>query len=108
MPKEKKQSFLGGVATLTVAVALVKIIGALYKIPLGNILGTEGMTHFNAAYKIYGFLLALSTAGLPLALSKLVAEARALGRYNQSRRLLRAALLLKGIICGIYPKKHFK
>ena len=94
MPNEKKQSFLGGVAILTIAVALVKVIGALYKIPLGNILGTEGMTHFNAAYKIYGFLLALSTAGLPLALSKLVAEARALGRYNQARRLLRAALLL--------------
>ena len=94
MAKEKKQSFLGGVATLTAAVAVVKVIGALYKIPLGNILGTEGMTHFNAAYKIYGFLLALSTAGLPLALSKLVAEARALGRYNQSRRLLRTALLL--------------
>lgn len=94
MPKEKKQSFLGGVATLTVAVAVVKVIGALYKIPLGNVLGAEGMTHFYSAYKIYGFLLALSTAGLPLALSKLVAEARALGKYNQSRRLLRVALML--------------
>ena len=52
MPQEKKQSqsFVGGVATLTVAVVLVKIIGALYKLPLGNIIGTEGMTHFNAAY----------------------------------------------------------
>ena len=88
----KKQSFLGGVATLAVAVFAVKIIGALYKIPLGNILGTEGMTHFNAAYKIYSFLLSLSTAGLPLALSKLVAESQALGRHNQSRALLRVAL----------------
>ena len=94
MPKEKKQTFLGGVAVLTVAVALVKVIGAIYKIPLGNILGTEGMTHFNAAYKIYGFLLALSTAGLPMALSKLVAQSQALGRHNQARRLLRVALML--------------
>ena len=48
--QEKKQSFAGGVATLAAAVFIVKIIGALYKIPLGNILGTEGMTHFHAAY----------------------------------------------------------
>ncbi|MBE6961724.1 MAG: polysaccharide biosynthesis protein [Ruminococcaceae bacterium] len=96
--QEKKQSFLGGVATLTMAVFAVKVIGALYKIPLGNVLGTEGMTHFNAAYKIYSFLLSLSTAGLPLALSKLTAEARALGRRNQSRALLRVALCLFAVI----------
>ena len=96
--QEKKQSFAGGVATLAVAVFAVKIIGALYKIPLGNVLGTEGMTHFNAAYKIYSFLLSLSTAGLPLALSKLTAEARALGRRNQSRALLRVALCLFAVI----------
>ena len=90
----KKQSFAGGVAILAAAVFVVKIVGALYKIPLGNILGTEGMTHFYAAYKIYNVLLSLSTAGLPLALSKLTAEARALGRHNQSRALLRVALKL--------------
>jgi len=101
MAKENKQSFLGGVATLTVAVFAVKIIGSLYKIPLGNILGTEGMTHFNAAYKIYAFLLSLSTAGLPLALSKLVAESRALGCYNQSKKLLRVALLLFAAIGAV-------
>ncbi len=98
MPKEKKQSFLGGVAALTIAVALVKIIGALYRIPLGNILGTEGTTHFNSAYKIYSLLISLSTAGLPTALSKLVAESRALGKYNQSRKLLRISLVLFAIL----------
>ncbi len=94
MPKEKQQTFLGATATLGIAVILVKLIGAIYKIPLGNIIGRDGMTHFNAAYKIYAVLLSLSTAGLPVALSKLVAESRALGKYNQSRRLLRASLRL--------------
>ena len=79
MPKEKQQTFLGATATLGAAVILVKLIGAIYKIPLGNIIGRDGMTHFNAAYKIYAVLLSLSTAGLPVALSKLVAESRALG-----------------------------
>ena len=101
MPKEKKQSFVGGVATLTIAVIVVKIIGALYKLPLGNIIGTEGMTHFNAAYKIYSFLMSLSTAGLPLALSKLVSESQTLGRHNQSRKLLRVALVLFAVIGAV-------
>lgn len=95
MPRqENKQSFLGGAAILGVAVILVKIIGAVYKIPLNNILGDEGVTYFNAAYKIYAFLLSLSTAGLPVALSKMVAESRALGKYNQSRKLLGLSLAL--------------
>ena len=94
MSKEKKQTFLGATATLGLAVIVVKIIGALYKIPLNNILGDEGVTYFNASYKIYSFLLSLSTAGLPVALSKLVAESRALGKYNQSRKLLRLSLTL--------------
>lgn len=94
MPKEKQQTFLGATATLGAAVILVKLIGAIYKIPLGNIIGRDGMTHFNAAYKIYAVLLSLSTAGLPVALSKLVAESRALGKYNQSRRLLGVSLRL--------------
>ncbi len=101
MSNEKKQSFLGATATLTLAVIVVKIIGALYKIPLNNILGDEGVTYFNASYKIYSFLLSLSTAGLPVALSKLVAESRALGRYNQSRKLLRLALILFTIIGAV-------
>lgn len=90
----KKQTFLGGAAILTVAVALVKVIGAVYKIPLGNILGTEGMTHFNSAYNIYSVLLAISTAGLPLAVSKLVSESRALGRYQESRKILSVSMWL--------------
>ena len=94
MSKKNKQTFLGGTVILAVAVAVVKVIGALYKIPLGNILGREGMTYFNTAYNIYSVLLAISTAGLPLAVSKLVSQARALGRYNQSRKILRMAMWL--------------
>ena len=98
MSKEKKQSFMGGVTVLAISTILVKICGALYKIPLGNILGDEGITHFNTAYNIYAVLLTLSTAGLPLALSKLVSEADSLGRSNQVRRCFRAAMALFLII----------
>ncbi len=91
MSREKKQSFMGGVTVMAISTVFVKICGALYKIPLNNILGDEGLTHFNSAYNIYALLLSLSTAGLPLALSKLVSEANATGRRTQMRRCLNTA-----------------
>ena len=94
MSNEKKQSFMGGVTVLAISTVFVKVCGALYKIPLNNILGDEGIAHFMSAYNIYSFLLTLSTAGLPLALSKLISEANATGRTNQVRRCFRTALVL--------------
>ena len=94
----KKQSFLGGAAILASAVAVVKIIGAFYKLPLNNILGDVGKTYFNTAYEIYSVLLTLSTAGLPLAISKLTSQAQAQGRENEKRKILRVSLVLFFII----------
>ena len=71
-----KQSFLGGAALLTVTMLVTKAIGALYKIPLGNLLDEQGMNYFYAAYNIYNLLLMVSTAGLPVALSKTISEAK--------------------------------
>ncbi|MBR2132358.1 MAG: oligosaccharide flippase family protein [Oscillospiraceae bacterium] len=94
MSNEKKQSFMGGVTVLAISTVFVKVCGALYKIPLNNILGDKGITHFMSAYNIYSFLLTLSTAGLPLALSKLISEANATNRQNQVRRCFQTALAL--------------
>lgn len=74
-------------------IVVVKLIGAVYKIPLFNIIGDEGTGHFNNAYVIYNLLQMVSTAGLPIALSKTVSEANALGRRNQVHRVFRVALL---------------
>lgn len=90
---EKKSTFFGGAAILAAGIAIVKLIGALYKIPLGNILGDEGFGHFNNAYVIFNLLLMISTAGLPVALSKTISEANALGRRNQVHRVFRVALI---------------
>ena len=89
-----RQNFMGGAAILTGAVAATKLLGALYKIPLGNLLGREGMAHFYVAYNIYSLLLMLSTAGLPPALSRMVSRAAAERRYGTVRRCLRLALAL--------------
>ena len=92
--KQAKQSFLGGAAILAAAVAIVKIIGAFYKLPLNNILGDVGKTYFQTAYEIYNVLLTVSTTGLPLAISKLTSQAHALGRENEKRKIFRTAIWL--------------
>ena len=91
MAESKKQTFFGGAAVLAVGIAMVKVIGAIFAIPLFNILGDAGAADFNNAYNIYATLLMVSTAGLPVALSKLVSEANTLGRGNQARRTFRVS-----------------
>ena len=82
-------------------ILVVKVIGLFYKIPLVNIIGSEGSADFNNAYNIYSVLLTISTAGLPVAVSKMVSEANALGRQNQVHKVFRlslAAFLTLGVV----------
>ncbi len=87
MSEQKKQNFLQGTALLAMATAIVKVIGALYKIPLNAIIGEQGFGYFNTAYEIYNVLLMISTAGLPVAMSRMISEESALGHYNQVRKI---------------------
>lgn len=89
----QKSTFFGGAATLAIGIVVVKLIGALYKIPLGRILGDVGFGHFNNAYSVFNLLLMVSTAGLPVAMSKTISEANALGRRNQVNRVFRVCLV---------------
>ena len=88
---QKKQNFLQGTAILAMATAIVKIIGALYKIPLNAIIGEQGFGYFNTAYEIYNVLLMISTAGLPVAMSRMISQASSLGHYKQVRRIYNTA-----------------
>ena len=91
---QKQNTFFGGAAILAVGILVVKLIGMFYKIPLTNIIGEQGNADFNNAYYIYSVLLTISTAGLPVAVSKLVSEANALGRRNQVHKTFRLSMLL--------------
>lgn len=90
----KKQSFLHGAMLLAIATAVVKVIGALYKLPLNRIIGAEGFALFTTAYEIYAVLLMISTAGLPVAMSRMVSQSSALGEYNQVRQIYRVSRTL--------------
>ena len=83
----KKQTFLHGAALLAMATAIVKIIGALYKLPLKMVIGDEGYSYFSSAYDIYTVLLLVSTAGLPVAMSRMISQATSLNDSAQARRV---------------------
>ena len=84
---QKKQSFLQGVAVLTFATIIVKLLGFIYKVPLQNILQERGFGYFNTAYDVYNVLLMISTTGLPVAVSRMISQAQALDNYAQIRKI---------------------
>lgn len=90
--KIKKQNFLTGAAILSLSTIIVKVIGMLYKLPLNQIIDSQGFAYFNKAYAIYTVLLVVSTTGLPVALSRMVSEAQAQGNGKQMQRIFRTAL----------------
>lgn len=101
----KKQTFLHGAALLAIATAVVKLIGALYKLPLNAVIGAEGYAYFTTAYDIYAVLLMISTAGLPVAMSRMISQASALGHNNQVRQIYRTArgiFLALGIVSTLF------
>ena len=105
MAERKKESFVTGAAVLTASTIIIKILGAVFKIPLSNIIGKSAMGDFGVAYNIYALLLTLSTAGLPVALSRMVSVADALGRRNQLRRtflVARAAFFVLGMTSTLF------
>lgn len=95
-------SFYRGTALLTAAACAAKLLGAMFKLPLNRLLGPEGAGHFAVACNLYLLVLNIAAAGLPLALSRLVCEARALGRREREGALFRSGLRLLLGIGGLY------
>ena len=88
----KKQNFLQGALILSAAAIIVKIIGAVYKIPLMNIFGGEGFGYYNTAYQIFTPLYTIATAGIPIAVARMVSECVTMGRYRDVRRIFQISM----------------
>lgn len=103
LAERKKQSLLTGAGVLAIATVIVKLVSAIYKIPLTDyLLGMEGYAYFTGAYAVYTPLYSISMAGLPIAVSKLVSQNIELGRVRDARRIFnvsRKLFFLVGI-CG--------
>lgn len=93
MEKSGKKSFVLGAFVLAAAGLVCKIIGAVFRIPLYNMLG-DGMQYYEAVFPYYSTLITISTAGLPTAISRMVAERVSLGDYQGAKNVFRKAQLL--------------
>ena len=102
--KAQEKSFQRGALLLLCSAVIVKLIGALFKIPLSSkyCLGDLGFGYFSSAYDLFTPFYALAMAGLPVAVSKTVSEYLAKGRYGEVRQMLkvsRRVYLAAGLIC---------
>ena len=107
MAEAKKQNFMHGAAILTAGVAIMKVLGAIYKIPLQHVLGDVGYGYFYTAYTIYNMLLTISTAGLPVALSRMISAANTINRPRQARRTFRIAAGTLAVIGAVFSLLMF-
>lgn len=87
---------------MLVGSVVAKMLGALYRIPLTNILGAEGMGMYQLVFPVYALFMVLATAGIPTSLSRTVAEKRALGENTKKYfSVAMCALLVLGIAFGL-------
>ncbi|MFA7078941.1 MAG: polysaccharide biosynthesis protein, partial [Syntrophomonas sp.] len=91
---DKTGNFLRGALVLSIAGALSKILGAVYRIPLARLLGGEGMGLYQMAYPIYTTILALATAGVPVAISVMVARKETQGYTGDSKKIFRLSIII--------------
>jgi len=99
-----KDSLVKGTIILTVAALAARFLGVFQRIPLIHLLGDTGMSAYGIAFNLYSMLLVVATAGIPSALSKMISERMALGRYTEASRIYRTAMLFSigmGIVAAV-------
>lgn len=98
--KKRDKNFLLQGSILAVAGVITKIIGVVYRIPLTNIVGSEGMGYYGVAFSIYTIALMLTSYSLPLAVSKLVSARVAVGQYRNAYKVFRCAMMFAVVAGG--------
>lgn len=94
MAQNNKNGFMKGAAILSISTLVVKALGLLFSIPLANFISAEGMSYFYGAYDIFTIFMMLSTAGLPIAVSRMVGTATVMGRRKEADQVFSVAFWL--------------
>ena len=100
----KKNNFVQGAFIATLGIVITKILGILYVIPFYAIIGEKGGALYGYAYTLYLVFMAISSAGIPLAISKIISEYQALGYYDAKQRAFKIGkkiAITLGILCFI-------
>ena len=93
-----RRTFVYGAAILAVAGIVIKIIGFAFRIPLGNMIGDDGMGYYSAVYPLYTLLVVIATTGIPIAISRLVSEAIADDDYGAAGKVFKTAFVLMAAV----------
>ncbi len=94
MSSDKKQNFMKGALILMIANIVVKVIGAAFKIPLTYLLKEEGMALFSTSYTMYTWLFIVATAGIPVAISRMISEAHTEGDAKKVKKIFSVSIKL--------------
>ena len=87
-----QKSIVSGMTVLSLVGIICKIVGALYRIPLAWLIGDEGMGTYQLVFPTYNMLLTISSAGLPVAISRMVSFALAKDDPRTAKRVFKVAL----------------
>ena len=99
--KNTNGGFLKGVLILGASGFIAKVLGAFYRIPLTNLIGSYGMGLYQLVFPLFSLLLTISTAGIPVAVSKLVAEKVADNNFGQAKKVFKTALVMLAVLGGL-------
>ena len=98
---KKKNTLLRNTSILMAATIISRVIGLLYRSPLGETIGNEGLGYYSTASNLYTILLLISSYSIPMAVSKIVSERLALKEYRNAHRVFHGALIYAVIVGGI-------
>ena len=95
---DKQRSLVGGISVLGIAGLICKMVGVLYRIPLANMIGGQGLGLYQQVMPAYNLLLAVTSAGIPVAISRMVSHYITLGENGTAKRVFRTALKLLSVL----------
>ena len=95
---QRQRSLIGGISVLGVAGLICKVVGVLFRIPLSNMIGSLGMGLFGQVMPWYNLLLSITSAGIPVAISRMVSHYITIGEPGNARRVFKTALKLLTVL----------
>jgi len=103
----KKQTIVQGAIILTIASIIIRVLGAVYRIPLGRLLGDEGLGIYAVPNQVYLIFFTVSSAGIPIGVAKLVSEKMSRGSYRDAYRTFQIAFTAMFIVGLVFSAMLF-
>ncbi|MGL4343616.1 MAG: putative polysaccharide biosynthesis protein [Cellulosilyticaceae bacterium] len=94
MSTKGTQKFVKGALVLSIAALIAKVLSAFFRVPLGNMIGDQGMAYYGYGYPIYTLLTSIAIVGIPSTIAKLVAERRVKGEYQEASAIFHHTMKL--------------